>query len=90
MVCQHQSCLRHCSEATLAAFQAANVPEWQIEESGCMGQCNIGPTVRILPDNTWYAWVKPEDVPTIVQQHLEGGQKVQEKLNPRIHQRFSY
>ncbi|NJK38437.1 MAG: (2Fe-2S) ferredoxin domain-containing protein [Oscillatoriales cyanobacterium RM1_1_9] len=92
LVCQHQSCLRNGADATLQAFQALTTPEsnseFKVESSGCLGQCNIGPTVRVLPDETWYAWVKPSDVPKIVQQHLQKGQPVQEKLNPRIHGRF--
>ena len=44
-----------------------------VAESGCMGQCSSGPTVRIMPDNTWYCRVQPEDVDTIVNQHLKAG-----------------
>ncbi|MGL5083513.1 MAG: (2Fe-2S) ferredoxin domain-containing protein [Microcoleaceae cyanobacterium] len=90
LVCQHQSCLRNGAAETLKAFQALINPGFEVECSGCMGQCNIGPSVRILPDETWYAWVQPSDVPTIVQQHLKEGKLVQEKLNPRIHPKFSW
>lgn len=90
LVCQHQSCLRNGAAETLKAFQVLLNPSFELECSGCMGQCNIGPSVRVLPDETWYAWVKPADVPTIVQQHLIEGKLVQEKLNPRIHPRFSW
>jgi (2Fe-2S) ferredoxin len=87
-VCQHQSCQRHGSEAVLKAFEQHSVPGITVECSGCQGQCNIGPTVRILPDETWYYRVQPEDVPQIVEQHLQQGQPVREKLNPRIHARY--
>jgi (2Fe-2S) ferredoxin len=88
LVCQHQSCQRHGSEAVLKAFEQHSVPGVTVECSGCQGQCNIGPTVRILPDETWYYRVQPEDVPRIVEQHLQQGQPVSDKLNPRIHPRY--
>ncbi len=89
-VCQHQTCLRHGSAQVLEAFLQFEGSEVVIEASGCMGQCSIGPTVRVSPDEIWYYRVQPQDVPTIVEQHLKGGQPVQEKLNPRIHPRFYY
>jgi (2Fe-2S) ferredoxin len=45
--------------------------------------------VRVLPDETWYCRVKPADVPTIVEHHLEGGEPVAELLHPRFHPRFT-
>ncbi|MEL7036515.1 MAG: (2Fe-2S) ferredoxin domain-containing protein [Cyanobacteria bacterium J06592_8] len=89
-VCQNQTCLRHGSEQVLQAFQEAEISDVEIQASGCMGQCSVGPTVKVTPDETWYYRVKPQDVPTIVDQHLKGGQPVEEKLNPRIHPRFYY
>lgn len=90
MVCQHRSCLAAGSEAVLAAFQDAEVEGFKVTGTGCQGQCTSGPTVRIVPEETWYSWVKPSDVPLIVEQHLKGGKRVEEKLNTRIHMRFSF
>ncbi|HBE30309.1 MAG TPA: 2Fe-2S ferredoxin, partial [Cyanobacteria bacterium UBA11368] len=39
-----------------------------------------GPTVRIIPEETWYWQVKPNDVPAIIEQHLRGGKPVEAKL----------
>ncbi len=90
IVCQNDDCCRHGSKETLKAFQEAT--SWQenitVQTSGCMGQCSIGPTVRILPDEVWYYRVSAQDVQQIVEQHLQGGEQVEEKLNPRIHMRF--
>lgn len=88
-VCQNQTCLRHGAEKVLQAFLDAEISEI-VMETGCMGQCSVGPTVRVTPDETWYYRVQPQDVPNIVEQHLKGGQPVEEKLNPRIHPRFYY
>lgn len=91
MVCQHRSCLLNGSAEVLAAFQSAEVPPGVIvTASPCQGQCSSGPTVRITPEETWYYRVQPSDVPVIVEQHLKGGELVEEKLNPRIHMRFSF
>jgi len=90
-VCQYQSCLKNGSAEVLAAFESADIPDNIIvEASGCQGQCSIGPTVRITPEEIWYARVKPADVPLIVAQHLQGGKPVKSLLNPRIHLPFYY
>lgn len=90
LVCQHKSCLAAGSAAVLAAFEAAELTEFQVKGTGCQGQCSSGPTVRIVPEETWYCRVKPSDVPIIVEQHLLGGKPVEAKLHPRIHMRFSF
>ena len=90
LVCQHRACLANGSEAVLAAFEEADTNGFKVMGTGCQGQCTSGPTVRIVPEETWYWRVKPHDVPIIVKQHLKGGKPVEEKLNTRIHMRFSY
>ena len=39
--------------------------------------CLIGPAVLVYPDGVWYAQVQPEDVPEIVEEHLEKGTVVE-------------
>ncbi len=90
LVCQHRSCLANGSEAVLSAFEAADTNGFTVKATGCQGQCTSGPTVRIVPEETWYWRVKPRDVPMIVEQHLKGGKPVEEKLNGRIHMRFTF
>ncbi len=89
-VCQYRSCLANGSAEVLAAFEAADTNGFRVMGTGCQGQCTSGPTVRIVPEETWYWRVKPSDVPVIVEQHLKGGKQVEEKLNTRIHMRFSF
>lgn len=91
MVCQNSSCQERGSQAVLEAFQAADLPE-DVEAiaCGCQGQCNMGPTVRVVPEETWYCRIQPSDVPAIVEQHLKKGQPVEAKLHPRIHMRYSF
>ncbi len=52
---------------------AAQVPEdISVTGSGCLGQCGSGPTVLILPEQTWCLHVQPYLVPSVIKQHLEG------------------
>ncbi len=44
--------------------------------TGCFGFCAKGPIVRIMPDNTTYVQVRPEDVELIVKSHIMDGQLV--------------
>ena len=50
--------------------------EVQVVETGCFGFCERGPIVKMLPDNTFYVSVKPEDVEEIVNEHIVKGRKV--------------
>ncbi len=47
--------------------------------TGCFGFCAKGPIVRIMPENTTYVHVRPEDVEDIVSTHIIGG-KLLERL----------
>ncbi len=47
--------------------------------TGCFGFCAKGPIVRIMPENTTYVHVRPEDVEDIVATHIIGG-KLLERL----------
>ncbi|MBP0006944.1 MULTISPECIES: (2Fe-2S) ferredoxin domain-containing protein [unclassified Roseofilum] len=89
-LCQHESCTRQGSAQVLAAFEAYASETLKVEVVGCQGQCNLAPTVRVLPDETWYCRVKPEDVAEIVESHLLGGETVQRLLHPRIHWQYQY
>nr|WP_290221421.1 (2Fe-2S) ferredoxin domain-containing protein [Trichocoleus desertorum] len=85
LVCQYQNCLARGSAQVLAAFQAHLVPEADIQATGCLGQCNMGPNVRVVPDEVWYCRVQPSDVPTVVKEHLQSGHAVEPLLHPRFH-----
>ena len=41
----------------------------QVILTGCFGFCEKGPIVKVMPDNTIYVKVKPEDAQTIVEEH---------------------
>lgn len=48
----------------------------QVIITGCFGFCEKGPIVKIVPDNTFYTQVKPEDCAEIVKEHVLKGRKV--------------
>ncbi|MDO9539932.1 MAG: (2Fe-2S) ferredoxin domain-containing protein [Methanocalculus sp.] len=48
-----------------------------ISSTGCLGICEKGPIVVVYPDNVWYSSVTPDDVPLIVDSHIEGGTPVE-------------
>ncbi len=52
----------------------------QIVTTGCFGFCEKGPIVKILPDNTFYVQVTPEDVSEIINEHIIKGRKVERLL----------
>ena len=52
----------------------------QVIATGCFGFCEKGPIVKILPDNTFYTQVKPEDCREIIDEHIIKGRKVQRLL----------
>jgi (2Fe-2S) ferredoxin len=49
----------------------------RINKSGCLDQCEHGPTVVVYPDAVWYGGVKPEDAEEIVSGHLIAGRPVE-------------
>ena len=48
-----------------------------LTECGSVGFCSIGVAVMVYPDGTWYGQVRPEDVPEIIEEHLENGRVVE-------------
>lgn len=48
----------------------------QVIMTGCFGFCEKGPIVKVMPDNTFYVQVKPEDAQAIVEEHVIKGRKV--------------
>jgi NADH:ubiquinone oxidoreductase subunit F (NADH-binding)/(2Fe-2S) ferredoxin len=48
----------------------------QIVKTGCFGFCEKGPIVKILPEETFYVTVKPEDAKEIVTETLVKGRPV--------------
>ena len=65
--------------------------EAQVIRTGCFGFCEKGPVVKVIPDNTFYVQVRPEDAEEIVSEHLLKGCRVRRLLyvDPETHLRVS-
>ena len=50
--------------------------EVQVITTGCFGFCEKGPIVKVMPDNTFYTQVKPEDAIEIIAEHVIKGRRV--------------
>jgi NADH:ubiquinone oxidoreductase subunit F (NADH-binding)/(2Fe-2S) ferredoxin len=63
----------------------------QVILTGCFGFCEKGPIVKVMPDNTFYTEVKPEDAADIVAEHVIKGRKVTRLLytDPENKERIS-
>ncbi|MCD8185071.1 MAG: NAD(P)H-dependent oxidoreductase subunit E, partial [Rikenellaceae bacterium] len=61
--------------------------EAKVVMTGCFGFCEKGPIVKVIPDNTFYTQVKPEDAAEIVSEHVLKGRRVEHLLyeDPETH-----
>lgn len=58
----------------------------RINSAGCLDRCEMGPTMVIYPEGTWYTYATKDDVDTIIREHLQGG-KVVERLKLDVNQK---
>ena len=82
LVCGGTACCSSGGTTVVEAFkkelEAAGLKDKvQVVVTGCLGFCEQGPIVKILPQGTFYVQVKPEDVKEIVAEHLVKGRVVQ-------------
>src|SRR5574344_2343777 len=81
LVCGGTGCQASASSEIIKNFQdilkeKGLQDEVQVVRTGCFGFCEKGPIVKIMPDNTFYTQVKPEDVTEIINEHVIKGRKV--------------
>lgn len=48
----------------------------QVVKTGCFGFCEQGPIVKVLPEDSFYVQVKPEDAKEIISEHVIKGREV--------------
>lgn len=51
-------------------------------KSGCLDQCEHGPTVVVYPEAVWYGRVTRADVDEIIESHIVGGNPVARLVLP--------
>jgi NADP-reducing hydrogenase subunit HndC len=81
LVCGGTSCHASESDAIVCSLRdeleaKGLMDSVQVILTGCFGFCEKGPIVKVLPDNTIYVKVKPEDAQTIIEEHVVKGRKV--------------
>ncbi len=92
-VCNGKSCSAVGSAEVKAAFEkeleARNLRQGKeskgrnplgpvvLTDCSSVGFCSIGTAVLVYPEGVWYAQVTAEDVPEIVERHLEKGEIVE-------------
>ncbi len=74
--CVSSGCLA-VSEALTAELEKKGLTEEVSSvQTGCHGLCALGPILIVYPEAIFYAEVKPEDIPEIVEEHLLKGRPV--------------
>ena len=48
----------------------------QVIKTGCFGFCEQGPIVKILPEDSFYVKVRPEDAHDLIAEHVVKGREV--------------
>ncbi len=81
LLCAGAGCMSSGCQAVLKALKSALADAGLdesvlIHETGCIGSCDVGPTLVVQPNGTFYTQLKPADMARIVQQHLLAGQVV--------------
>jgi len=54
--------------------------EAQVIKTGCFGFCEKGPIIKVLPDDSFYVHVTPDDVKELVEEHIIKGRRVERLL----------
>ena len=81
LICGGSACSSSGSNNITAEFQkaleaAGLAGKVEVLQTGCLGFCEQGPIVKIMPQGTFYVHVKIEDVKEIVSEHLVKGRVV--------------
>lgn len=94
LVCGGTGCHASLSDNILKNFQdiiseKGLESEVQAIKTGCFGFCEKGPIVKIMPDNTFYTQVKPDDCTEILMEHIIKGRQVTRLLyqNPETNEK---
>jgi NADH-quinone oxidoreductase subunit F len=83
-ICYGAGCVSsECKDVKDAFVKALEEEQLQtlvkVNLTGCMGACTLGPTIIINPDGVLYCNLTPENVRSIVRDHLKNG-KIVERL----------
>ncbi len=85
LVCAGPGCKAMLADRIITSLESAikkHLPDGDISvvPTGCFGFCEKGPILKVVPDNTYYVQVTPEDAEEIVTSHLVKGERVERLL----------
>ena len=86
LVCRGRSCRKYNSEKIYSNFERNLPPDIELVSVPCLGQCGNGPMVLIESDRTWYSQVHPDEVDTIIKQHVIEKSVIEAMLYRKFHQ----
>lgn len=69
---------KRLKELKLVGPKREGVPNVQRTKADCLQLCAAGPIAQVWPDNVWYHSCTPDVLERIIQQHLIGGDPVEE------------
>ena len=49
----------------------------RINIAGCLGRCELGPTIVVYPEGVWYTYVDKDDLDEIIDEHFVNGRVVE-------------
>jgi len=78
--CESQKGIEIHDQLVAEAEKQGVKSEVQIVKTGCFGFCEMGPIVKVLPDESFYVKVKPEDAKEIIAEHILKGREVKRLL----------
>lgn len=85
LVCGGTACESNKGDAIFNNFKKELIDnklseEIQVVKTGCFGFCEKGPIVKVLPDESFYVNVTPDDAAEIVSEHIVKGRPVKRLL----------
>ena len=85
VVCRGRSCRKYRAEKVFERFEQNLPAEVELMSVPCLGQCGNGSMVVVEPDCIWYSQVHPNEVATVIEQHIIGKTPVKAMLYPKFH-----
>ena len=78
LICSGAGCIssncHQVKEALIKALEDSKLTEQvMVTETGCIGTCDLGPVMVVMPDGVFYTKLTPADMPAIVYSHLLSG-----------------
>ncbi|MGF1588122.1 MAG: ferredoxin [Pleurocapsa sp.] len=87
LVCRGRSCRKYSSEQIFSNFEQNLPPDVELVSVPCLGQCGNGPMVLVESEpRIWYSQVHPDEVDTVIKQHIIGKSPVKAMLYRKFHQ----